>query len=93
MEGRAWGARRPSTCRKTPDDTCVALFKGALRPRHTNPAFPKEPFVAELTVSGSGTAGGTLHVEGTWQAPGPARNFKVSGALGGKQVAVRVPEA
>jgi pimeloyl-ACP methyl ester carboxylesterase len=50
-------------------------------------------FVADLTVSGSGTAGGTLHVEGTWQAPGPVGNFKVSGTLGGKQVAVLVPEA
>ena len=49
--------------------------------------------VADLTVSGVGTAGGTLHVEGTWQAPGPVGNFKVSGALRGKQVAVLVPEA
>lgn len=51
------------------------------------------PFAADLTVSGSGTAGGTLHVEGTWQAPGPVGNFKVSGTLGGNQVAVLVPEA
>jgi pimeloyl-ACP methyl ester carboxylesterase len=50
-------------------------------------------FVADLTVSGSGTGGGALHVEGTWQGPGPAGNFKVSGTLGGKQVAVLVPEA
>jgi len=49
--------------------------------------------VADLAVSGSGTAGGTLHVEGTWQAPGPVGNFKISGTLGGKQVAVLVPEA
>jgi len=49
--------------------------------------------VADLTVSGGGTAGGTLHVEGTWQAPGPVGNFKVSGTLGGRQVAVLVPEA
>ena len=48
---------------------------------------------ADLTVSGAGTAGGTLHVEGTWQAPGAVDNFKVSGTLGGKQVAVLVPEA
>jgi hypothetical protein len=48
---------------------------------------------ADLTVSGSGTAGGTLHVEGTWQAPGPVGNFTVSGTLGGEQVAVLVPEA
>jgi hypothetical protein len=40
-------------------------------------------FVADLFVSGSGTTGGTLHVEGTWQAPGPVGNFKVSGTLGG----------
>lgn len=29
-------------------------------------------FTADLIVSGSGTAGGTLHVEGTWQAAGPS---------------------
>ena len=49
--------------------------------------------VAELTVSGSGTAGGTLHVFGTWQAPGPVGNFSVTGTLGTKAVAVLVPEA
>jgi hypothetical protein len=49
--------------------------------------------VADLTVSGSGTAGGTLHVEGTWQAPGPVGNFSVFGQLGAQQVAVLVPEA
>lgn len=48
---------------------------------------------ADLVVSGSGTAGGSLHVEGTWQAPGPVGNFKVSGKLGGQLVAVLVPEA
>jgi len=50
-------------------------------------------FVADLTVSGTGTAGGTLHVEGTWEAPGPVGNFKISGTLGGLRVAVLVPEA
>jgi pimeloyl-ACP methyl ester carboxylesterase len=50
-------------------------------------------FVADLTVSGTGTAGGTLHVEGTWEAPGSVGKFKVSGALGGRQVATVVPEA
>lgn len=50
-------------------------------------------FVADLTVSGTGTAGGTLHVEGTWEAPGPVGNFKISGTLGGRQAAVLVPEA
>jgi pimeloyl-ACP methyl ester carboxylesterase len=49
--------------------------------------------VADLTVSGSGTAGGALHIEGSWEAPGPVGKFKVSGVLGGKQVAVLVPEA
>jgi len=48
---------------------------------------------ADLTVSGPGTAGGTLHVDGTWQASGPLGNFNVSGTLGGAQVAVLVPEA
>jgi len=52
-----------------------------------------QSFAADLTVSGRGTAGGTLHVEGTWQAPGPVGNFIVTGTLGGKQVVVVVPEA
>lgn len=50
-------------------------------------------FTAELTVSGPGTRGGTLNVTGTWQAPGLVGNFKVTGTLGGKTVAVLVPEA
>jgi len=50
-------------------------------------------FVADLTVSGAGTAGGTLHAEGTWQAPGPVGNFTITGMLGSQQVAVLVPEA
>ena len=49
--------------------------------------------MADLMVSGTGTAEGTLHVDGAWQAPGPAGKFKVSGTLGGKNVAVLVPEA
>ncbi len=50
-------------------------------------------FQADLTVSGAGTAGGILHVEGMFQAPGPVGEFKISGLLGGKRVAVLVPEA
>jgi hypothetical protein len=49
-------------------------------------------FQADLTVSGAGTAGGTLHMEGTFIALGPLGNFKVTGMLGGKRVAVLVPE-
>jgi pimeloyl-ACP methyl ester carboxylesterase len=48
---------------------------------------------ADVTVSGPGSAGGTLHIEGYFQAPGPVGEFKVSGILGGRQVAVLVPEA
>ena len=48
---------------------------------------------ADLTVSGQGTAGGTLHIAGFWLVPGPVGNFKVSGTLGGKNVAALVPEA
>ena len=48
--------------------------------------------VADVTVSGRGTAGGTLHVGGSFQAPGPVGAFKISGMLGGRQVAVLVPE-
>jgi len=49
--------------------------------------------IADLNVSGTGTVGGTLHVEWTWQVPGPVGNFSVTGSLGGKPVAVLVPEA
>jgi len=48
---------------------------------------------ADLAVSGPGTAGGTLHVRGFWQVPGPVGNFTITGALGGQHVAVLVPEA
>jgi pimeloyl-ACP methyl ester carboxylesterase len=48
---------------------------------------------ADLTVSGQGTAGGTLHITGFWLVPGPVGNFKVGGTLGGKNVAALVPEA
>ena len=48
--------------------------------------------VAVLTVSGSGTAGGTLHIEGAFEASGPVGNFKISGMLGARQVAALVPE-
>jgi len=47
---------------------------------------------ADLTVSGTGTVGGTLHIAGFWQGPGPVGMFRVSGLLGGKKVAVLVPE-
>ena len=48
---------------------------------------------ADLSVSGSGTAGGTLHVAGFWRVPGSVGNFQVSGSLGGRGVALLVPEA
>jgi hypothetical protein len=48
---------------------------------------------ADLVISGPGTAVGSLHIEGFWQAVGPIGAFKVSGTLGGKNVAVLVPEA
>lgn len=47
---------------------------------------------AGLAVSRSGTAGGTLHIAGTYQASGPVGSFKISGLLGGRKVAVLVPE-
>ena len=48
--------------------------------------------VADLTVSGSSNAGGTLHIAGAFEAPGPVGSFNVSGTLGGRKVAVLVPE-
>jgi hypothetical protein len=50
-------------------------------------------FVADMTVSGAGTRGGMLHVEGSFEAPGAVGCFKVTGTLGGRTVAVLVPEA
>lgn len=51
---------------------------------------------ATLTISGPGTAGGTLQVSGYWNGLGfdgvPLGYFKVTGTLGGKNVAVLVPE-
>ena len=51
------------------------------------------PLTADLVVSGPGTAGGTLHVAGTWLSNDPIGFFSVTGTLGGKKVAVIVPEA
>lgn len=48
---------------------------------------------ADLSLSGSGTKGGTIHVRGAFEAKGRVGNFKVSGALGGKNVSLLVPEA
>ena len=49
---------------------------------------------AELKVSGPGTAEGNLSIKGGWLVfGGPLDNFSVTGTLGGKQVAVLVPEA
>ncbi len=54
---------------------------------------PSGAVTADLDVAGSGTKGGHLHVEGTWQAPGPVGVLKVTGTLGGSRVAVVVPAA
>jgi pimeloyl-ACP methyl ester carboxylesterase len=48
---------------------------------------------ADLVVSGPGTAGGHIHVTGAWIVYGPLGKFQVSGVLGGKTVAVLVPES
>lgn len=49
--------------------------------------------VADLVLSGAGTAGGTLPVTGFWNNPGPFGMFQISGTLGGRNVAVLVSEA
>jgi pimeloyl-ACP methyl ester carboxylesterase len=49
--------------------------------------------IGDLSVSGPGTAGGILHITGYFDIPGPVGNFHLTGTLGGKQVAVLVPEA
>jgi len=48
--------------------------------------------VGDLVVSGAGTSGGSLHVTGFWLVGGPLGNFQISGRLGGKNVALVVPE-
>ncbi|HXX60342.1 MAG TPA: alpha/beta fold hydrolase [Candidatus Sulfotelmatobacter sp.] len=48
--------------------------------------------VADLTVSGRGTAGGSLHISGAYIVAPPVRSFSVTGALGGQPLAVTVPE-
>lgn len=49
---------------------------------------------ADLSVKAPGTLGGNLHIEGSWLfVPPPLGKFKVSGSLGGRHVAVLVPEA
>ena len=50
-------------------------------------------FAADFEIGGPGTPGGTLHVAGAWEAPGAVGDFRGSGTLGGKAVAVVVPEA
>lgn len=55
-------------------------------------SFADNSMTADLIVSGPGTRGGTLHVSGAWEGLGPVGNFQVSGKLGGKNVAVLVPE-
>ncbi|MFN8093451.1 MAG: alpha/beta hydrolase, partial [Vicinamibacteria bacterium] len=50
-------------------------------------------FAATLTLTGAGTRGGSLNVDGHWQAQGPAGVLKVTGTLGGRTVALLVPEA
>jgi hypothetical protein len=47
----------------------------------------------DLDVSGDGTSGGSLHLEGSWQASGPVGSFHVTGTLGGLTVDVLVPAA
>ena len=48
---------------------------------------------ADVSVKGAGTAEGFLHVSGTFQAPGPVGNYRVSGQLGGKRVGLAIPES
>jgi pimeloyl-ACP methyl ester carboxylesterase len=54
---------------------------------------PFGSFTADLVLSDTGSAGGTIHVEGSWQARGPVGTFVVTGELGGLNVDLLVPEA
>ena len=47
----------------------------------------------DVTISGTGTQGASLQIEGNGMFVAPAGKFKTSGSLGGRHVAVLVPEA
>lgn len=66
--------------------TMSTLWSAFFLPSH-------RPLTADLTVTGPGTAGGSLHVTGNWLSNDPIGSFSVTGTLGGKMVAVLVPEA
>ncbi len=53
---------------------------------------PDGSTTAALKVIGPGTSRGTLQVTGFWEGLGPVGYFHVKGKLGGKNVAVLVPE-
>jgi hypothetical protein len=82
---------------------CVPMAQARLSINTTMPSQPNRitmitwgydsSIVADITVSGSGTEGGSLHFTGFFNGPGPVSNFSVTGTLGGKQVAVLVPSA
>lgn len=86
--------------------TFASTFGSSITTTLTNAAFTSDvnvngsivwgadnSLVGDLVVSGTGTAGGTLHIDGFWLSPPPTGNFKVTGTLGGQPVAVLVPEA
>jgi pimeloyl-ACP methyl ester carboxylesterase len=48
---------------------------------------------ADVSVKAGGIARGTLHISGAFHAPGPVGNYSVNGYMGGKRVAVVIPES
>ena len=48
---------------------------------------------SDVSVKARGAAGGTLHISGAFHARGPVGNYSVSGHMGGKRVAVVIPES
>lgn len=95
---RAWGPQLTLTLVECAFTTDV-IVSGLVTWAHSDifgdgsflPGF--RPLTADLVVSGPGTAGGTLHVAGSWLSNDPDGYFRVTGTLGGKEVAVLVPEA
>jgi pimeloyl-ACP methyl ester carboxylesterase len=95
---RAWGSQLTLTlndCAFTTDVKVSGLVTWAHSDIFGDGGFlpGPRPLTADLVVSGPGTAGGTLHVAGSWLSSDPDGYFRVTGTLGGKNVAVLVPEA
>jgi pimeloyl-ACP methyl ester carboxylesterase len=56
-------------------------------------AFEDGALDADLRVDGPGRRDGSLHLEGGWLSPNASRSLRISGKLGGRRIAARVPSS